>query len=125
MSKKPNDQTRSQPSLEDAGSSVLAEFVRDEMHNSVEALREKLAAAMDASAKAAAADNKAMREYLRPSRSWRLKAEELHTVADQTTSPRAKETFRFLARSYDLLADRVDASEDKKSGSAEPKVGRR
>jgi hypothetical protein len=123
MSKEASKEARSQSALEDVGSSELAEFVRDEMHDRVEALREKLVSAMDASAKAASAEHRAMKVYLTSAQAWRRKAEELHTIADQTTSPKAKETFRFLARSYDLLADRVEASESRKSEKSAPKVG--
>ena len=90
--------------LEDAGSKLLAEIVRDQMHEKVNVLRASLASVKDA-------ERAAMRDYVRPSRVSRRKAEELHTIADQTTSQQARETFRYLARSYELLADRLEASE--------------
>jgi hypothetical protein len=100
--------------LEDVGADILAELARDRMHDTVSALREKIVAAMDASAKAEAASNQSTRTTRRPARSWRMKAEELHTVADQTTNLKAKEALRYLARSYERLADRIDAGENGK-----------
>jgi hypothetical protein len=49
-----------------------------------------------------------MRTYDDP-RHWRMKAEELRTVAEAATSQGARETFMSLARSYELLADRAEA----------------
>jgi hypothetical protein len=123
VSKAHSGNYRSRDDLEAVGGEVLAEIARDQMHGTVSVLRGKLESAMDASAKAASADNKAMRGYLRPSCSWRMKAEELHTIADHTTSARAKGTFRFLAQSYDALADRVEATEKVKAGKAASRSG--
>lgn len=70
----------------DADSEQAAARVREQMHEKVSVLRASLVSAMDA-------ERAAMRDYLRPSRVWRRKAEELHTVADQTMNQRARETF--------------------------------
>jgi hypothetical protein len=52
-------------------------------------------------------------QALRPdrARSFRMKAEELHTVADGTRSPQARQTLRGLARGYEQLADLAEARE--------------
>lgn len=102
--------------LENAGSTLLAEVVRDQMHEKVAVLRASLAAV-------AGTERAAMRDYLRPSRVWRRKAEELHTVADRTTSQRTRETFRYLARSYELLADRLEAAEKLRAVDKEFEAG--
>ena len=64
-----------------------------------------------------------MRDYLRPSRVSRRKAEELNTVAEQATSEQARQTFRNLARSYELLADRFEASENRRAADKKSEVG--
>jgi hypothetical protein len=43
---------------------------------------------------------------------WRLKAEELRTTADNCRSYDAQRAFRRLADQYELLADRTEASAD-------------
>lgn len=101
--------------FEEVGGHMLAELTRHRMHDSVSALRDRLAHAMEASARAAAASNEVMRGT---PRSWRMKAEELNTVADQTTNAKARAALRYLARSYDLLADRIEAGETARSERA-------
>jgi predicted PP-loop superfamily ATPase len=54
----------SEKELERIGGEVVAEVVRDQMHGTVSALREKLARAKAASAKAKGADSAAMAKYL-------------------------------------------------------------
>lgn len=51
--------------LEEIGGQIVAEVTREQMQTKIAALRDKLAAAMDASAKAAAAGGPTMDAYLR------------------------------------------------------------
>jgi hypothetical protein len=43
------------------------------------------------------------------SRRWRMRAEELRTMADQCKTAEARESFLRLAKDYDLLAERAEA----------------
>jgi hypothetical protein len=42
-------------------------------------------------------------------RRWRMRAEELRTIAGQCKTAEARETFLRLAKDYDLLAERAGA----------------
>jgi len=42
-------------------------------------------------------------------RRWRMRAEELRTIADNCSTPEARATFRRLADDYELLAQRAEA----------------
>jgi hypothetical protein len=42
-------------------------------------------------------------------RRWRMRAEELRTIADNCEAPAARASLRRLAADYDLLAERAEA----------------
>jgi hypothetical protein len=110
MAKQPPKKSGPQAQYESAGADVLSDYVRGEMHAKVATLREKLAAAREASERAAKAYDQVRRLTMGNARSWRMKAEELRTVADQTGSPKAADVYRQLARSYDVMAERAEAA---------------
>lgn len=58
---------------------------------------------------------KAAPELRQDAKRWRMKAEEYRTVADATASEAARNTYLYLARSYEVLAARAEgrAGEEK------------
>jgi hypothetical protein len=55
-------------------------------------------------------------------RQWRLKAEELRTIADQADSAHLGDTFRRLADTYDRLANDSERRDDSDKEFSRPKT---